>query len=168
MPTAGRAKDVVETLKARGWKLAVAESMTGGLLGATLTTVPGSADAFVGGVISYVDDVKAEHLGVDRGVLERKGAVTSEVARMMASGALARFHADVAVSITGFAGPNAPPGGEVGLVHVGIAAQGRVTSRELHLPGDREGVRRAAVDEALAMILAAAKGDARPGPRQPM
>lgn len=155
MPAA-LAKDVVDALRRRGWTLAVAESMTGGLLGATLTAVVGSSDVFRGGVISYVDDVKAEHLGVDRDVLARKGAVTAEVARAMASGVLARFEADVALSVTGFAGPNVPPGGEVGLVHLGVAARGRVSSREMRFGGDREAVRRLAVEEALRMALAEA------------
>jgi nicotinamide-nucleotide amidase len=153
MPAGGLAKDVIESLKARGWKLAVAESMTGGLLGAALTTVPGSADVFLGGVISYVDAVKVEHLGVDRGVLERKGAVSAEVARAMAEGARGRFGADVAVSVTGFAGPNVPPGGEAGKVHLGLATKSRATSKEMHFGGDREAVRKQAVEEALRMVL---------------
>ena len=157
MPTATLAKDVVEALGRRGWKLAVAESMTGGLLGGALTGVVGSSDVFLGGVISYKDDVKAKHLGVDAALLERKGAVSADVARAMASGVLERFGADVALSVTGFAGPNVPRGGEVGKVHLGLATTGRVTSKEMHYGGDRVSVRRQAVEEALAMLLAAAR-----------
>jgi PncC family amidohydrolase len=157
MPTGGLAKEVVDALKARGWKLAVAESMTGGLVGAALTTVPGSSDVFLGGVISYTDDVKAAHLGVDKGLLARKGAVTADVARAMAAGVRERFGADLALSVTGFAGPNVPPGGEAGKVHIGLATATRVTSKEMHFGGEREAVRRQAVDEALAMVLAEAR-----------
>ena len=157
MPTAALAKDLVEALKSRGWKLTLAESMTGGLVAGALTAVPTSGDVFPGGLVSYSDSVKADHLGVDPKTLEAKGAVTAEVAKAMAKGALDRFHADLAVSVTGFAGPDVPKGGEVGLVHFGLATRGRVTSKEVHFGGDRESIRRQAVDEALAMALAAAR-----------
>lgn len=153
MPHATLARDVVAALKARGWKLAVAESMTGGLLGGAVTSVTGSSDVFLGGVISYADDVKARHLGVDPDALATKGPVSAEVARAMAAGARERLGADVALSVTGFAeGPGA------GKVHLGLATAARVASREFRFGGDREAVRRQAVEEALATLLAEARG----------
>lgn len=157
MPTATLARDLVDALRRRGWKLAVAESMTGGLVGGAVTTVAGSSEAFLGGILCYTDDAKTEHLGVDRTLLAQKGAVHGDVAKAMATGVLQRFGADVAVSVTGHAGPDAPRGGEVGLVRFGLATKGRVASKEMHFGGDREAIRRQAVDEALALVLSAVK-----------
>ena len=145
--------------------LAVAESCTGGMLGARLTRVPGAGEAFLGGVITYQDEVKADLLRVDRRTLEEKGAVTREVAIMMAEGARELLGADVAVSVTGFAGPNVPPGGELGRVFLGLAHWGGVEVHDLHFADDREKVREGAVERALEYILdvapraAKARGD---------
>lgn len=146
---------LVDALRRERLTLACAESCTGGLFGARLTRVPGASEAFVGGVIAYQDEVKADLLGVDRETLRTKGAVTREAARMMAEGARQRFGADVAVSITGFAGPSVPPGGELGRVHIAVAHWGGIESHDLHFPNDREKVREGAVEEALRFALEA-------------
>ena len=96
----------------------MAESCTGGLLAARLTERPGSSDYFAGGVVSYSNEAKAELLGVDPALIERHGAVSLEVAEAMADGALARFEADTAVSITGVAGPGRRNRGEAGRVRL--------------------------------------------------
>lgn len=143
---------VVRGLAERKLKLVCAESCTGGLFGARLTRVPGSGDVFLGGVISYQDEVKASLLKVDPKVLEEKGAVSREVARQMAQGVRALFGADLAVSITGFAGPNVPPGGEVGRVFLGLAREGGVEVHDLHFAGTRDAIREDVVTRALELV----------------
>lgn len=152
VPHAALAKDLVAALQARGWKVAVAESMTGGLLGGAISSVSGSSAVFLGGVISYASEAKERHLGVDRDLLATQGAVSPEVARAMAAGVRERFGADLALSVTGFA-----EGAGAGKVHLGLATQRRVASKEMHFGGDREAIRRQAVEEALAMGLAEAR-----------
>ena len=104
-----------------GLTIAVAESCTGGLLGAVVTAVAGSSAYVRGGVIAYADDVKAEHLGVGRHLLATHGAVSSEVAAAMATGARLRFEADIGVGITGVAGPDASEHKPPGLVFIAVA-----------------------------------------------
>ena len=144
---------VIELLKERGKTVAVAESCTGGGLGARLTAISGSSAAFLGGVISYSNDAKVNLLGVDRALLEQHGAVSAPVAEAMARGARERLGADIGVSITGVAGPE---GGTeekpVGLVYVGLATADGVTARENHFIGIREDVRRRSSQMALQMI----------------
>lgn len=144
---------VVAALRSKGASLACAESCTGGLFGARLTRVPGAGDAFRGGVIAYVDDTKADLLHIDRALLEKHGAVSREVARAMATGARDAFRADLAVSITGFAGPRVPPGGELGHVYVALAHAGGVEVHDLRFRGEREAVRQGAADAALEILL---------------
>jgi nicotinamide-nucleotide amidase len=144
---------VLELCRARGLRLATAESCTGGMVAERLTSVPGASDVFVGGVVAYADAVKERELGVPRELLERHGAVSEEVARAMARGARERLGADVAVAVTGVAGPG---GGTtekpVGLVH--LAAVGREAERalELSFPGDRDGIRRRSTVAALHLV----------------
>ena len=125
-----------------GLRLATAESCTGGLVGARLTDVAGASDAYAGGVVAYSDDLKMRLLGVPAETLERHGAVSAETARAMAEGARTALGADVAVAVTGVAGPG---GGTlekpVGLVYVHAAAPEGEKTRELRIPGDREAVR---------------------------
>src|SRR6184192_4782475 len=109
--------------------LAVAESCTGGMLGAALTDVPGSSTYFLGGVISYADAVKLEQLGVPDASLRRYGSVSEQTAAAMASGVRQRLHADVGVSVTGVAGPGAEGSKPVGLTFIGIAAGAVTTHR---------------------------------------
>jgi len=151
-----RADAVLELAKARKLSLATAESCTGGLLAALLTDVPGCSHLFERGFVTYSEDAKVEMLGVDSGRLERFGAVSREIARDMAQGALNHSSADVAVSITGYAGPT-DDGGEEGLVHFACAHRGgAILDREEHFGNlGRAGVRKGALEAALEMLEAA-------------
>lgn len=140
-------------LKEAGATLAVAESCTGGLLGETITAVPGSSDYFVGGYLTYTDRMKSALLGVDPAILEANTSVSGPVAEAMAAGARERTGATYALSVTGVAGPDggteATP---VGTVFIGLAGPDRVTSRRFRFPGDRGRVRGFAVQTALDML----------------
>lgn len=143
----------------RGLKLATAESCTGGLVAACLTEIPGSSDVVERGFVTYSNEAKAELLDVPAALIAKVGAVSAEVAEAMASGAVARSRADVAVAITGVAGPG---GGRVekpvGLVHLGLCRRGRTASSERHVfPGDRAAVRLASLRRALDLLRDAAK-----------
>ena len=144
---------VLELCRARGLSLATAESCTGGLVAGRLTSVPGSSDAFVGGVVAYADRVKEAELGVSAAVLAAHGAVSAETAAAMAEGAQARLGADVAVSVTGIAGPG---GGTeekpVGLVYFHAAGPDGERSAEFNLPSDRETIRRRSAVTALHLV----------------
>jgi nicotinamide-nucleotide amidase len=133
--------------------LATAESSTGGLVAARLTSVPGSSDVFRGGVVAYANEVKVAELGVPGEVLERHGAVSAETASAMAAGARARLGADVAVSVTGIAGPGGgSPEKPVGLVFLHAEAPDGARARELSIPGDRDAVRGRATAAALHLV----------------
>jgi nicotinamide-nucleotide amidase len=144
---------VLELLRAQGLTLATAESCTGGLVAARLTSIPGSSDVFLGSVVAYADTVKAAVLGVPADVLAEHGAVSAETAAAMAAGARERLDADVAVSVTGVAGPDGgTPEKPVGLVFLHASGpQGERTLR-LDLPGDRETVRARATVAALHLV----------------
>jgi len=141
---------VLDGYRAKGMRIAVAESCTGGLLGARLTAIPGSSDVFVGGVIAYDNAVKLSQLGVERAVLERDGAVSNTVAEAMAAGVRDRLGTDVGVAITGIAGPGGgtpeKPVGTVSIAWVGAAMRRSV---QVRLIGDREEIRRRATQAAL-------------------
>jgi len=134
--------------------VAVAESCTGGLLGAALTTLSGSSAYFLGGIQSYSNKAKETLLGVNPDDLEKFGAVSGEVAKQMAQGALARLGADVALSVTGIAGPNGGTDEKpVGLTWIGIADKDGVQASQFIWEGDREENRRLSVEAALDMLL---------------
>ncbi len=139
----------------RGLKLAAAESCTGGLLASLLTDIPGRSHAFERGFVTYTHEAKHEMLGVSMAVLETDGAVSEPAARAMAEGALAHSHADVAVSVTGFA--EGGPGEPAGLVHFAAARRGGATRHRAERFGDigRAALRVAALETALAMMQAA-------------
>jgi PncC family amidohydrolase len=142
-------------LRARGLRVAVAESCTGGLLGAALTAVSGSSDYVLGGVVAYANEVKRALLGVDAALLERYGAVSEEVARAMAVGARSRLGADLGAAITGVAGPTSESSTKrAGLVYVAVAGPGADDMRVERLVDDRgrEGNRAAAVAAALRLL----------------
>jgi nicotinamide-nucleotide amidase len=141
---------VARRLIAAGETVAVAESCTGGGLGARLTALPGSSAYMLGGVISYSDDVKRGVLGVDPGLLRRHGAVSAPVAERMAAGVRELIGSDWALSITGVAGPGGgTPEKPVGLVYVGLAGADGVATAEHRLRGDREAIR----DRSAALAL---------------
>ena len=148
---------------AKGLTVATAESCTGGLVAAALTEVPGSSAVVLGGIVSYSNGLKVDLLGVPEAVLARVGAVSEEVAAGMAAGARARTGADIAVSITGIAGPGGSEYKPEGRVCFGLATAAGVTTltREFGARG-RAAVRSASVDEALAMLTRAI-ADADPG-----
>jgi nicotinamide-nucleotide amidase len=150
-----RATRLVERAAASRQMIATAESCTGGLIAGLLTAVPGSSAVLERGFVTYSDAAKVEMLGVDGITLERFGAVSAETAAEMARGALARSRADIAVSVTGIAGP---AGGSatkpVGLVHFGLARRpnGIVTVERRFGDLGRDGVRMASIDQALSLL----------------
>jgi len=144
---------VLDACRERGLTLATAESCTGGLVAARLTSVAGSSDVFVGGVVAYSNGVKANELGVPADVLERRGAVSAEAAAAMAAGARARLGADVAVSVTGVAGPGGgTPDKPVGLVFLQAEGPDGSLARRLDLPGDRAAIRGRSTVTALHLL----------------
>jgi nicotinamide-nucleotide amidase len=141
---------VLGLCRARGWTLAAAESLTGGLVTARLTSVPGSSDVVVGGIVAYANSVKESELGVPAAVLAEHGAVSSETAAAMAAGARARLGADVAVSATGIAGPGGGTSAKpVGLVYVHVETPEASRGIEFGLPADRESIRTRSVVASL-------------------
>jgi nicotinamide-nucleotide amidase len=144
---------VLDACREAGLTLATAESCTGGLVAARLTSVPGSSDVFLGGVIAYSDELKARELDVPTDVLERHGAVSAEAAAAMAAGGRARLGAAVAVAVTGIAGPG---GGTlekpVGLVFLHAEGPEGSLARRLDLPGDREAIRSRSAVAALHLV----------------
>jgi nicotinamide-nucleotide amidase len=144
---------VLDACRERGLTLATAESCTGGLVAARLTSVPGSSDVFLGAVVAYADEVKARELDVPAEVLERHGAVSAEAAAAMAAGVRVRLGADVAVSVTGVAGPGGgTPEKPVGLVYLHAEGPEGSLARRLDLPGDREAIRSRAAVAALHLV----------------
>lgn len=144
--------DVLKALQ--GKTLATAESCTGGGIGAAITAVPGASSVFKGGVISYTDWVKNKCLGVDQAVLDKYGAVSAPVAGAMASGVRNLLQTDVAVSVTGLAGPGGDGfGNPVGTVCIGYADKRQTLAKEFHFHGDREEIREQSVRAALELIL---------------
>ncbi len=150
---------LAEALRERGWRIAAAESCTGGLIAAACTSVAGSSDWFERGFVTYSNEAKAQMLGVDASLIAAHGAVSEAVARAMAAGALAQAPVQLAVAVTGIAGPGgAVPGKPVGTVWLALADATRGTLRAwcVLLPGDRAAVRNASVAEALRALLEAA------------
>jgi PncC family amidohydrolase len=144
-------------LAARGWTFCAAESCTGGLLTSTLTDVAGSSAYVLGGIVSYANSAKQHLLGVQEQTLIDHGAVSEPTAHEMAVGARERFGADVAISVTGIAGPGGGTADKpVGLVYIGIATPDGVQVTRHVWPHDRAGNKAATVDAALRMVLAAA------------
>ena len=138
----------------QGKTLATAESCTGGGIGAAITAVPGSSSVYVGGVVSYTNGVKQKLLGVDPGVLEEKGAVSPLVAEAMAMGVRSALEADIAVSVTGLAGPGGDDFGNlVGTVYIGYCDAMRCFSEKYIFSGDRVSVREQATRAALELVL---------------
>lgn len=148
-------RQVIAALKARGLTLAAAESCTGGLTAKRLTDVPGASAVFLGGVVSYTNGVKERALGVPHDMLEEYGAVSEPVARAMAEGVRRLTCADLALSVTGVAGPDKDDRGhDVGTVYIALSAKNETTVQLLHLSGGRSAIRAAAADEMLRMLLA--------------
>jgi competence/damage-inducible protein CinA-like protein len=149
----GTAELVLSSLRERGLTLATAESCTGGLVAARLTDIPGSSDVFLGAVVAYADEVKASELGVPEHLLREHGAVSPEVAEAMARGARERLGADVAVSVTGIAGPGGGTEAKpVGLVYLHASGPMGEKSRHFDFPGDRATIRGRSAVAALHLV----------------
>jgi nicotinamide-nucleotide amidase len=146
---------LADALRSRSLKLATAESCTGGLVAAACTTIAGSSDWFERGFVTYSNEAKTEMLGVDAALIAAHGAVSEPVARAMAEGALAHSRADLALSVTGIAGPGgAVPGKPVGTVWLASARRGAPTVAErVRFDGDRTAVRVATVELALRRAI---------------
>jgi nicotinamide-nucleotide amidase len=150
-----RAAKLIEAYTKRGWKIVTAESCTGGRVSGLLTEIPGSSAVLERGFVTYSNDAKSELLGVPSALIASQGAVSEAVARAMAEGALARSRADVAVAVTGIAGPGgATETKPVGLVHFALAGHGRPTVHLERRYGDlgRSTVRLNAVSDALSLL----------------
>lgn len=147
---------LVARLTGSGRTVAVAESLTAGLVSATIASVPGASAVLRGGAVTYATDTKESVLGVDHHVLDAGGPVQSDVAEQMAAGVRTLFGADMGVATTGVAGPDPQGDAPVGLVFVAVASDAGVRCRRLNLTGDRAQIRHAATQAALRMALAEA------------
>src|SRR5438034_9045330 len=144
---------VLDACRERGLTLGTAESCTGGLVAARLTSVPGSSDVFLGAIVSYADAVKTRELGVPADLLRAHGAVSAEVAEAMARGARERLGADVAVAVTGIAGPGGGTAEKpVGLVYLHADGPDGSATREFTFPGDRSSIRVRSAVMALHLV----------------
>jgi nicotinamide-nucleotide amidase len=151
---------LADALRAKGWRLATAESCTGGLIAAACTALAGSSDWFERGFVTYSNAAKVQQLGVDAALIERHGAVSEAVVGAMVAGALAHSPADIAVAVTGIAGPGgAVTGKPVGTVWLAVMQRGGVAQSErLQLGGDRASVRAQTAIVALQRLLALCEG----------
>jgi nicotinamide-nucleotide amidase len=147
------ARQVLARLEAGRHSIAVAESLTGGLVAAALTDVPGASAAFRGGVVAYATELKARLLGVDSRLLARYGAVHPQVAAGMADGVRRRLEATFGLATTGVAGPDPQDDQPVGTVHIAVSAADDTVVRTIALSGDRDEIRRLTVEHALGLLL---------------
>lgn len=148
----GIAGEVVAALRRSGLTVAVAESLTGGLVVAELVSVPGASEVVRGGVVAYATDLKAELLGVDPALLAASGPIHPEVARQMAVGVRGRLGADVGLATTGVAGPDPQDGHAPGEVWLGLSIGAETSAVGLSLGGDRAAIRRDTVSESLMRL----------------
>ncbi len=154
--------ELAVTLDDLGYHLAVAESCTGGGLAAAITDLAGVSSFFLGGVVSYADDVKHDLLGVPRATLNEHGAVSETTARAMAVGVRERLKSEVGIAVTGIAGPGgATPRKPVGLVYIAVATPDKTVCRKDVWPGDRAAIRRSSVGAALRLTLDAIRAPRR-------
>jgi nicotinamide-nucleotide amidase len=147
------AGQILDRLRAAGHTVAVAESLTGGLVAAALTDVPGASAAFRGGVVTYATDLKAGLLGVDAMMLARHGAVYPPVAVAMADGVRTRLGATYGLATTGVAGPEPADGQPVGTAHIAVSVADDTVVRTIALTGNRQEIRRLTVEHALGLLL---------------
>ncbi|WP_431779750.1 CinA family protein [Microbacterium aurantiacum] len=150
------AAELLAALRRRGWSVACAESLTGGLVCAELTAVPGASATVRGGVVAYATDCKVSVLGVDPALTARVGAVDPDVADQMAEGVRRLFDAEVGIATTGVAGPDPQDGEPVGTVHVSVATPAGIVRRRLALGGTREEIRAETVRSAVVLAADAA------------
>jgi nicotinamide-nucleotide amidase len=153
------AGQVLELMRERGQTLAVAESLTGGLICAAITAVPGASAVLRGGIVAYATELKAGLLGVSRPMLDAKGPVHPAVAAAMADGARVRLAATFGVATTGVAGPEPQGGQPVGTVHFAVSADGDTVVRTVALSGDRAEIRERTVVASLGLLLGRLRED---------
>lgn len=149
--------ELVATLRAAGATVSTAESCTGGLVAARITSVSGASEAFKYGAVTYCNEAKNKILGVEKETLETLGAVSAKTAAEMAAGVRKIMNAEIGVSVTGLAGPNGGEGKPVGLVFVAVNSDKYSEVTENHFSGDRISVRNQAADKVLELALMAAK-----------
>ncbi len=154
-------KRLGDRLRQLDLRVAVAESMTGGLLAAALANLPESSTRFLGGVVSYTVDKKIDLLGVPETVISQDGVISAATARLMAEGVRRIFNAGVSISVTGVAGPESQEGKPIGLTYIGVSSNGRNQVREYRWPGDREANRAATVKAAIAQAADFLSADKR-------
>ena len=154
-PSGETAKLAISLLGSRGQTVGSAESLTGGLVAAALTTVPGASAVFRGGIVAYAADLKHSLLGVAPELLARVGTVHQEVALAMARGAREHLSADFGLATTGVAGPDPADGQPVGTVHIAVAAANRAMHARLSMDGTRHEIRHATVDHVLELLVRA-------------
>ena len=159
--TGDPAAQLIALLTARQQSIAVAESLTGGLLAGALTDVPGASAVFRGGVVAYATELKAILLGVDRALLAAQGAVSGEVAAAMAAGVRDRLGAAVGAATTGVAGPDPAEGKPAGTVYIAVSAGDQTRVRRLALTGSRAAIRAETVREALGLVLVTVREESR-------
>lgn len=155
------AAELLAALRRRGWSVACAESLTGGLVCAELTAVPGASATVRGGVVAYATDCKVSVLGIDPALTARVGAVDPDVADQMAEGVRRLFDAEVGIATTGVAGPDPQDGQPVGTVHVSVATPAGIVRRRLALGGTREEIRAETVRSAVVLAADAAARNPR-------
>lgn len=146
-------EQLVELLKKHDLSIATAESCTGGLVSTMLVDVPGVSQVFKEGFVTYSNKAKRRTLDVSKSTIRKEGAVSEQTAKEMAVGAAMMADADVAVSVTGNAGPEAEEGKPVGLVYIGVYIAGKVKVSEFHFSGTRREIREQAADEAIGLTL---------------
>ncbi len=151
--------ELIDSLRSKGLRMSAAESCTGGMIGCMLTSVPGSSDVFLGSAVTYSNDAKESILGVKHQTLLDHGAVSEETAREMALGSIKAYGSDVAVAVTGIAGPGgATPEKPVGLVYIAVADGPRVIVTRNEFKGDRQSVREQTALDAIRLLKEMAEG----------
>lgn len=157
-----KAGEMVEFFRSRHLTCATAESCTGGGIGALITSVAGSSSVYLGGVVSYANEVKRDVLGVSENILNTVGAVSRETAEAMVLGVRKLMNVDYAVSVTGIAGPGGATADKpVGLVWFGVASENGIYSEKMIFSGNRESVRSQTAEHALGLLMSAADGSLR-------
>lgn len=157
----GKTTDVelADLLKRSHKTVAVAESITGGMISARLTSLPGSSEFFIGGLVSYSTRIKIQELGIPGSVFAKEGAVSSTVAEQMAEGIRRRFKTDIGIGITGAAGPDPVPPAPVGQVFIAVSIGQKIEWKELTLSGSRSEIREKATQAALGLLWFALGGE---------
>ena len=159
MTILSEASELIRILKEKGRKMSAAESCTGGLIGYSITDIPGASDVFLGSAVTYSNESKENILGVKHQTLLQYGAVSEETAREMVLGSIEVFQSDIAVSVTGIAGPGgATPDQPVGLVYIAVADGPRVIVTKNIFKGDRQSVRQQTAEEAIGLLKDLAEG----------